>query len=170
MGRKQKLRQERKIRNKAAAAAVVVTTTSAEATVVEATSEGILSEEAAMAAPVAAAAKATSEGIRDVIAKIEEGKLSEEAAAPAAAKKATSEGILSRLDFATVEEIDCEDQIIAKIEYHIHNFANREEKKGEHFCTGAIKARFHLWKLRIYPRGHSESRNDAEYNWFELCW
>ena len=43
MGRKQKLRQERKIRNKAAAGAVVTTTSEA---TVEATSEGMLSEEA----------------------------------------------------------------------------------------------------------------------------
>jgi hypothetical protein len=52
---------------------------------------------------------------------------------------------------------------IAKMEFHIHDFSNREEKRGEYFYTGIINAHGHPWKLRIYPRGHDESSTDAEY-------
>ena len=50
-----------------------------------------------------------------------------------------------------------------KMEFHIHDFANRKKKRGERFFTGIIKAHGHLWKLGIYPQGHDESNADVEY-------
>jgi hypothetical protein len=55
------------------------------------------------------------------------------------------------------------DNDIVKMEYHIHNFADREEKRGEHLYTGVINAHGHPWKLLIYPRGCNESSTDTEY-------
>ena len=166
MGRKQKLRQERKIRNKAAAAAVV-TTTSAEATVVEATSDGILSDAAAIAAPVAAAAKATSEGILSRSATkqnktaLQQGrKMSESHASQGRAKRIKLVGSDS---VGSLPKEISQDNVIAKIEYQIPNFAYHIEKRGECFHTGAMIAHGHPWKLKIYPRGHSKLRTDAEY-------
>jgi hypothetical protein len=52
---------------------------------------------------------------------------------------------------------------VAKMEYCIHNFANREEKRGEYFFTGTINAHGHPWKLKIYPRGHTKSKTDTEH-------
>ena len=52
---------------------------------------------------------------------------------------------------------------IVKMEYHIHNFADREEKRGEHLYTGVISAHGHPWKLLIYPRGCNESSPDTKY-------
>jgi len=52
---------------------------------------------------------------------------------------------------------------IAKMEYSIHNFANREEKRGESFFTGVINAHGHPWKLQIYPRGCKTSKTGTEF-------
>jgi hypothetical protein len=47
---------------------------------------------------------------------------------------------------------------IAKVEYSIHNSANRVEKRGERFFTGVINAHSHPWKLQIYRRGCTTSK------------
>ncbi|OEU14332.1 hypothetical protein FRACYDRAFT_240867 [Fragilariopsis cylindrus CCMP1102] len=49
---------------------------------------------------------------------------------------------------------------IAEMKYHIHNFADRKDKR---FYTGTINAHGHPWKLMIYPRGHAKSATNAEY-------
>jgi hypothetical protein len=49
------------------------------------------------------------------------------------------------------------------MQFQIHDFANLQQKRTGHIQTGAIKAHGYLWKLRIYPRGTSESDTDAEY-------
>ena len=56
-----------------------------------------------------------------------------------------------------------DDNDIAQMKYHIHNFANREEKRGECIYTGAINAHGHPWKLGIFPRGINDPATDAEY-------
>lgn len=43
-----------------------------------------------------------------------------------------------------------------KMYFDIHNFADREEKRGESFETGTITAHGHPWKLKVYPWGGNE--------------
>ena len=54
------------------------------------------------------------------------------------------------------------------IQFHIHDFANRNQKRGKCICTDNIRVQGYLWSLVIYPRGHSESKTDAEYVSFYL--
>jgi hypothetical protein len=42
---------------------------------------------------------------------------------------------------------------IEYIRYRIHDFANRNEKRGEYVETNAIISHGYPWKLRIFPRG-----------------
>ena len=52
---------------------------------------------------------------------------------------------------------------IERMYFYVHNFASREERRGQDFSTGVIVAHGHPWKLSIYPRGHDVSNADAEY-------
>ena len=52
---------------------------------------------------------------------------------------------------------------IEKMQFHIHDFANLNHKKGEDFHTNTIKAHGHLWKLQISPRGSTRSNTDTEH-------
>jgi speckle-type POZ protein len=54
--------------------------------------------------------------------------------------------------------------------FHLHNFANLEQKRGECINTDTIKAHGHLWKLQIYPRGDTESKTDVEYISLDLMY
>ena len=49
------------------------------------------------------------------------------------------------------------------MQFHFHNFANLQQKRGYHINTNTIEAHGHLWKLRICPRGSNKSDTDAEY-------
>jgi len=53
------------------------------------------------------------------------------------------------------------DNDIVKMEFDIHDFANREEQRDEYFYTGTIKAHGHLWKLKVLPRGMQYFDNEA---------
>ena len=50
-----------------------------------------------------------------------------------------------------------------KMLFNIHNFAELQEKKGEHIITKAIQVCGHPWKLAIFSRGNDGSHTDAEY-------
>ena len=54
--------------------------------------------------------------------------------------------------------------------FHLHNFANLKQKRGECINTDTIKAHGHLWKLQIYPRGDTESKTDVEYISLDLMY
>jgi len=53
------------------------------------------------------------------------------------------------------------DDNIVKMEFDIHDFPNLPQTRGEHLYTGTINAHGHLWKLMVYPRGHSKSKTDV---------
>jgi hypothetical protein len=80
-----------------------------------------------------------------------------------------SQGRAKRIKLVGSDSVGCppkefsDDNDIAKMEYHIHNFANREEIRDEGFYTGSINAHGHLWRLLIYPRGDDQSSTDTEY-------
>jgi len=47
--------------------------------------------------------------------------------------------------------------------FHIHDFAELKEKRGERFFTNTIEACGHQWQLDAYPRGNDKSGTTAEY-------
>ena len=69
---------------------------------------------------------------------------------------------LAGLDFSgKIPKVLLDDGIV-KMEFYIHDVASLPQKRGAYYCTGIIKAHGHLWKLRIHPRGHTESNTNVE--------
>ena len=50
-----------------------------------------------------------------------------------------------------------------KMFFDIYNFANLKMNRGEHLTTTTVQACGHQWRLRVFPRGASNSKTDEEY-------